>query len=392
MARADSQRAIGAVTRLLQEHLIRRGFTVTVGKPERAALIDSTAKLNLFLYETMFDGSLRNHQMSPGDRPSIWLALRYLITAFDDEEQSDSAAAHELLGRGLMALQELNFLGLDAALDNAVRLALEQNPEPLKLTFEESNPDLLSKLMQGSDETFRLSASLQVRPVLLLPSEPTQSSLLVGVDYSTTPATEIGVDGIGVAVSPTMGAALDRVEPLMFEPGEIVTLYGRDLHLAGLEAVLGDTALRVTGQWAERMTVEIEATAPGPAGAGRIVSGLGPSAGEHPLKLREARPGGRFRSSNLLTARLRPVVADGNLNGNDLVLNGQLLGGNADDVSVALFGDGVAVRVFETVVTRADQTRMRVVDAVAGTDPGAYLVIVTVNGVQARVSPQVVFA
>ena len=60
MALADSGRAIGAVTRLLREHLVRRGFAVSIGKPEDAADTNTTAKLNLFLYETTFDASLRN--------------------------------------------------------------------------------------------------------------------------------------------------------------------------------------------------------------------------------------------------------------------------------------------------------------------------------------------
>ena len=60
MALGDSGRAIGAVTKLLREHLIRRGFAVSVGKPEVAATTDTNAKLNLFLYETSVDASLRN--------------------------------------------------------------------------------------------------------------------------------------------------------------------------------------------------------------------------------------------------------------------------------------------------------------------------------------------
>jgi hypothetical protein len=58
MALADSGRAIGAVTRLLRDHLIRRGFEVSVGKPETATDLNTNAKLNLFLYETAFDPTL----------------------------------------------------------------------------------------------------------------------------------------------------------------------------------------------------------------------------------------------------------------------------------------------------------------------------------------------
>ena len=99
MALADSGRAIGAVTRLLREHLVRRGFAVSVGKPEEAADTNTNAKLNLFLYETTFDASLRNVSLHHR-QPPLWLSLKYLLTAFDDRESSDSADALELLSRG----------------------------------------------------------------------------------------------------------------------------------------------------------------------------------------------------------------------------------------------------------------------------------------------------
>lgn len=390
MARVDTQRAIGAVTMLLRDHLIRRGYAVSVGKPEQAAQTNAAAKLNLFLYETVFDGNLRNVGLDDESPPPLWLVLRYLLTAFDDDEQSDSPEAHELLGQGLTALHELNFLRLDSLVDDLVRRALEYNPEPLKITFDESTPDLISKLMQGSEETYRLSAALQVRPVLLLPRDLAPYSLLVGVDYSTDPPTEIGPDGIEIDVLPTLGARLNRVEPPVFEPGDTIILYGTDLHLGGLEALLEDEPLRVTGQWPDRMTVEVEALAPGPGGAGRIASGLGPSAGELPIRLREPRSGGRFRSSNLITGRMRPVVTDAQVNAGALEIDGVLLGGDADDVLVAVFAEGRVVRTFDQVTTQADQTRITLAGFAAAMGPGSYLVIARVNGQQARVSPLVV--
>lgn len=375
---------------LMRDHLIRRGFAVSVGKPERAAQTNANEKLNLFLYETVFDASLRNFQLDEESPAPLWMVLRYLLTAFDDEEESDSAEAHELLGRGLTALHELNFLRLDSVVTAPVRLALEHNPEPLKITFDESTPDLLSKLMQGADETYRLSAAVQVRPVMLLPADPPAYSLLVGVDYSTDPATEIGIDGIGVEALPTLGAQLDRVEPKVFEPADTITLYGTDLHLSGLEALIENEPLRVTGQWADRMTVEVESTAPGPGSAGRISSGLGPSAGERPIRLREARTGGRYRGSNIIIGRLRPVVTAAGMNGTTLEIDGVLLGGIEDEVIVALFADGAVVRSFDVVTTQTDQTQIAVPGVGTAAPPGSYLVIVRVNGQQARISPRVV--
>jgi hypothetical protein len=377
---------------LLRDHLNRRGFSVSVGKPEQASRVDSGPKLNLFLYEAVFDPSLRNHMLDADGPAPLWLVLRYLLTAFDEEELSDSSAAHELLGRGMVALHELNYLRVDAVAATSVQLALEHNPEPLKITFEDGTPDLLSKLMQGSDETYRMSGAVQVRPVMLMPSIPPDSSLLVGVDYSSEPPVEIGEEGIGVEVLPTLGASLERVAPASFEPGDTITLSGTDLHLGGLEAVLGDEPLRVTGQWPDRMTVEVESTRPGPGGAGRIASGLGPSAGELPLRVQQLRAGGRIRSSNLVTGRLRPVVETAALAGDDLVLTGQLLGADEDDVIVALFAEGTVVHSFDEATTQPDQHQLTVVDAADDVDAGVYRAIVKVNGVQARNAPQVVFA
>src|SRR5436309_981139 len=80
------------------------------------------------LYETAFDGHLRNHALRNGEQPPLWLVLKYLLTAFDKDNNSDNAAAHELLGQGISLLNEVNFL------------ALTGNPEPLKLTFDDTPP------------------------------------------------------------------------------------------------------------------------------------------------------------------------------------------------------------------------------------------------------------
>ena len=389
MARGDTHRAIGAVTSLLQDHLNRRAFNVTVGKPEDAADNDSTAKLNLFLYETSFDASMRNVSYEEGRPPPVWMVLRYLLTAFDDGELSDSAAAHELLGRGIMALNDLNYLRLDAAVALSVRQALEWNTEPLKITFEDSAPDLLSKLMQGSDESYRVSAALQVRPILMLPEEPDPSSLLVGVDYTQSPPVEVGLEGVQVSALPSLGPVLERIEPTAFEPGESGTVYGTDLHLSGLEAVLGGQVLRITSQQPDRLTVEFEGTPTDGGPQGPVAAGASLSAGEHGLSVQQALPSGRRRASNLLAAALRPVVSGAVMAGANLQLTGLLLGGADDDVVLTLLSDGVPVQSFEAVTTAADQQSLTVTN-VAAAGSGTYLALLRVNGQQARISPLVV--
>ena len=385
MSLADSGRAIGAVTRLVQDHLIRRGFEVSVGKPEDAADSNTNAKLNLFLYETGFDGGLRNVPLRPNEPEPLWLVLKYLLTAFDTNENSDTPDAHELLGRGLSALHELNFLALDALVAPGVRLALENNPEPLKLTFEETTADLISKIMQGTDERYRLSVAFQMRPVMIVPGSQPRHSLLVGVDYTTAPETIIGERGVNIDVEPTLGPALSRVEPTRFEAGAEIQIFGDDLNGANLEAVLGDTVLTITERRPDRLTVTAEGSPGTPIAAGTALS-----AGEHPLVVRRRLSPTRARSSNLVAARLLPTVSSAALVAGNLSLTGFLLGTDSDDIVVALYQDGRTVRLFDVVTPSVNQQTLDVPGVGAAVPSGTYRIVLLVNGQQAKASPAVV--
>lgn len=391
MAAADTSRAIGAVTRLVRDHLIRRGFLVSVGKPEAAAATNTDAKLNLFLYEVGFDPNLRNVELHSGDPPPLWLVLKYLLTAFDDGELSDSADAHELLGRGIAALHELSLLRLVAPAIPAVQAALQDNPETLKLTFDETSAELISTIMQGTDEKYRLSLAFQVRPVLIIPAAQTNSTLLVGIDYSTTPQTVIGESGVSIDVIPSMGPALDSVVPDAFEAGASVELFGNDLNGTDIEVVLGDQVLTIIERRADRLLVTVEGTPPAP-----IANGSTLSAGEQGLVVRRRLSATRFRSSNTQLTRLLPTVTSVALVGNDLRITGRLLGrgpaqANTDDVVVALFRDGRAAYLFDVVDNASTQNQLTVTNVTGvGLAAGSYLVIVKVNNQQARFSPSVV--
>jgi hypothetical protein len=384
MALSDSGGAIGAVTLLLQDHLIRRGFDVSIGKPEKAADSNNNAKLNLFLFETGFDPHLRNHSLRDGEPAPLWLVLRYLLTAFDAGEDSDSAAAHELLGRGISALNDLNFLALDGLVTSSVRRALENNPEPLKLTFDETTAELLSKIMQGSQERYRLSMAFQMRPVMIMTGVTPRPSLLVGVDYTPAPNTVIGQKGVDIDVRVSFGPQLDRIEPAAFEAGGQFEIHGDELGGADLEVVLGSVVLTI----ASRRPGVLIVTAEGSPGT-PIASGAAISAGERPLVVRRRLLATRTRSSNLLAARLLPTLSGATMSGEALVLTGSLLGNDADDVVVTLEQDGVAVRLFDVVATSSNQQTLTVA-AVAGAVPaGNYRVILRVNNQQARSSPTV---
>ena len=363
--------AIGAVTKLLQDHLLALTFDVTIGKPEEAAAKNGHAKLNLFLYEAGFDGYMRNYSLRDGEQPPLWMVLKYLLTAFDDGEKSDTIEAHELLGQGVAALQDANFL------------TLQGNLEPLKLTFDEATADLLSKIMQGTDERYRLSVAFQIRPVAIMTSAEPHASLLVGIDYTTSPETIIGKDAVGIDVLPSLGPRLSSVEPARFENGESIEIRGADLNGNDIEIVLGDAVLTIV----ERRPDSIVATVEGNPGT-PIADGTAISAGEHPLVARRRLSVIRIRSSNLLTARLLPTVTGANFVAGTLTINGRLLGTGHDDVVVAFYRDGRTVRLFDAVTPAANQQTLTVT-GITGVPPGQYRVILRVNNQQAKASPTV---
>jgi hypothetical protein len=397
MAIADTGRAIGKVTALLQSSLkslltSRYGLEieVSVGRPEPSKDAGAERRLNLFLYEAAFDGSLKNTPLDEGQQPPLWLVLKYLLTAFDDTGESDTAQAHEYLGEGVRALQELSLLPLTPSTDGA----LKDNPEALKITFGEISSDLLSKLMQGSDESYRFSLGFEVRPVMIATGEPPSYSLLVGVDYSRSPSEAIGDAGIHVDVFAGFGPRISELKPVSFEPGDTLTIMGTGLDVSGISARLGMATLEITGRKPDMLECKVDAA---------IEAGQVMSAGSHPVRVVQTLPSGRERPSDILAGRLLPVLKTATVTGPlpvpadnltspkwHIDLAGSLLGSDRDDVFVALLQGGKAVKIFDKFAEVTPQTSMRV--EIRGSDEvaaGRYRVILRVNGQQARNSPEV---
>lgn len=400
MALVDTGKAIGMVTQLLVDRLgDKTKLPITVGRPEPSTNGAST-RLNLFLYEAQFDPNLKNVSLDEGQVAPLWLVLKYIITAFDNGGNSDTTGAYENLGQGIRSLQELNFLSLRSTTNPDILKAIEDNPEPLKITFDEMPLDLLSKLMQGSDEKYRFSMGFQVRPVMIAPSQPPSYSLLVGVDYTASPLDLIGENGIRIPVIPSMGSSITEISPLKFEANSTVTIKGKDLHLSGLIVKLGQAELAVTSQQPNMLKCVVN---------GSIANGNIISAGSHTISVVQILPTGRRRSSNLVVGGLLPrlnTVATSNLLlttvtpaepvqkiFGDIDMSGVLLGGENDDIFVALYQEGKVIKLFDgpdKLTTTPDQSSLTLAipdkDAVL---PGLYRIILRVNGQQAKNSPEV---
>jgi hypothetical protein len=398
MALAKSVAAIGAVTDLLIQRLKERAspLDVTLGRPEPNG--GASARLNLFLYEVQFDASLKNVPLDEGQRPPLWLILKYLMTAFDDDgKATETISAYEHLGSGLRALQELSILSLAGVTTTTIVDPLNDNPEDLKITFDEAPPDLFAKIM-GAEDKYRLSVAFQVRPVMIAPGDLPSYSLLVGVDYTTGPPTVIGEAGIHIPVIPSLGATITEVSPTSFERGATVTLKGTDLHLANLSVNFGPVELPVTMQQPDQLQFVVRPD---------IATSAVISAGSLPISVSQLLPTGRRRASNLLIGNLRPTLTGTSFPPPGVTtfagtppppvgwkfatieVTGELLGkDNIDDFYLALYKDGSTFALLDTQDDQsppnAPQTvrrfQMTQFDAVP---PGEYLAIYRVNGQQA---------
>lgn len=367
MALSDSLDAIGAVTELLQTQLQAVSkIGVEVGRPG-AGGAQMGRRLNLFLYRVAFDPGLRNLPLDDGQQPPLWLVLHYLLTAYEDHE-SDTAKAHRVLGRGLSALQSMAVLHPAGS-----NLALAANPQALKITFDDADVELVSRLTQGGEERFRLSAAFQVRPVMVATAEPPDFAPLVKtVGFEALPP--------GPAVIPTLGGRLERVEPDVFAAGATLTLSGSDLD--GCEQV--------------RIGTQTFATVPAADGAKSVTvpAATTLSAGAYPVVLVRALDAAHRITSNALLVHMLPVVtgatpgprspaSDATRLVGTFTVQGNRLGGLADDVLVAVVGDRGTAWMLDVPGTAAQTSLAVTVDDAHALEAGRYAVIVRVNGEQA---------
>jgi len=406
MALADTSRAIGAVSAALKARIDTiSGINVSVGRPSET--VSGQPHLNLFLYEISFDPYLKNTPLNEGEKPPLWMVLKYLLTAFEAPEESDSEKAHEHMGAALRAVITDDLLKLDG-LTGPIIDALDPNPSPLHVSFDESPSDLVAKLMQGPDDKVRLSACFQVRPVMIASAAPGDYSLLVGIDYTKMPvAPDTFVSTpkpVGVDVIPSMGSFISEIEPTGFEVGETVAIRGTDLHLANLSVMLGPVELPVTMQQPDELRFHVD-----PA----IIAASGISAGSHPVTVVMTLPAtGKKRKSNTVIGNLVPtlntvaVSAPFNdppvgpptpVSRRQIDITGAALGNEGDDIILAFYKDG-DVRVMldgfvEGSGSLPDQTKRELkYDPTNAVPLGDYILILLVNGQRAPQSPAVTVA
>ncbi len=394
MSLAQTGLALGSVSRFLSGILTAALWNVppynpkiTVERPQADPGAGGALppRINLFLYEVEIDGAMRNIPFTPGRPRPLWLVLRYLVTAFDGSGESDTPESQDLLGMGMQVL-----LGVKDALPSQTAYpGLADNPEPLKLTFDQANSELLSRLMQGPDDKYRCSAAFQVRPVMIAePAPPVGGLRLVGVNYQL--GTIIGLAGVRNFVLPSLGPQLMGSQPETVAPGDTLTLLGQGLEAPGISVNFGPLRLTPNAQHAQALSV--------------VVQGLDPhtiSAGNTAVSIVQDLPGGPSLSSGVISVGLVPTISSMTIvtiahvsavNPNvfaTIAMTGTLLGAPGDYVEFALVRNGNVAVFLDTpdpaFVPPGDQSAQQfAMAATAAVPQGTYYAILRVNGQQCR--------
>jgi len=347
----------------------------------------TNARLNLFLYEIGIDAAMRNVSFTPGTPAPLWLVLRYLLTAFDLNGETDTSESHDVLGMGMQVL-----IGLNEALSGDLvnlQQSLENNPEPLKLSFDQATPDLLSQLMQGPDDKYRCSTAFQIRPVLVAKATAPGSGLqLVGVDYAT--GQTIGYAGVQTAVLPSMGPRVDNATPAMVEMGDTLSLIGNGLNAPGLTVNFGPAQLAVTMQQPTQLQTKVKPLDPTKISAGNVA-----------VSVTQTLPSLVVVSSSMVNVVLLPTIKSMTLGAlsafsvtnpnvyGTIGFTGVLLGTDRDYVEFALVQNGAAVVLLDAhdpaFTLPGDQSAQQfAIPRESAVPPGVYFAVLRVNGQQAK--------
>ncbi|WP_158892901.1 DUF4255 domain-containing protein [Amycolatopsis anabasis] len=138
--------------------------------------------VNLFLYQTEVDGSLRNEDALdrvPGETgdPPLPLVLRYLMTPYvRDGKDRD---AHRLLGLAVRALHEHTVLGRAELASNAPFSDVARQLDRIRITWQPLAEADIYSLWSAFQTPYRLSTAFEVRAVLIDSRRPPRTPVPV---------------------------------------------------------------------------------------------------------------------------------------------------------------------------------------------------------------------
>ncbi|UQX88107.1 Pvc16 family protein [Jatrophihabitans telluris] len=181
-------RAIEAVTETLRNLIdvgvkdVEAGAVAIARPPDRVADTNFDLQVNLFLYQTLLDPTLRNEPpvdagAGESGEPALPLVLRYLVTAISRD--GDDLGAHRMLGGALSALHDHPVLSRADLAAAAPYSNVSQQIDRVRITWQSLEEKDIYSLWSVFQTPYRLSASFEARVVLIDSAQPGHTPLPV---------------------------------------------------------------------------------------------------------------------------------------------------------------------------------------------------------------------
>jgi hypothetical protein len=271
-------RAIEAVTETMRSIVDAGVKRVSAGAraiaaPPHEVAASQEERVNVFLYRTEVDGSLRNTDppaTTPGEvgQPELPLVLHYLLTPYAPD--GNDLVAHRLLGGALQSLHSHERLTERDLADLAPFSDVSRQWEQVRVNWQPLDDKDMYSLWSVFQAPYRISAAFEVRVVQI-------ESRVRGL--APLPVLRRGSDGQGASVAAAVDLAeLTEVAPVLGQPaaltGEPVTIHGHGLDADTVVAILAHpflaTPLQVNPDQATASAVRFSIPATMPAGLGSV--------------------------------------------------------------------------------------------------------------------------
>lgn len=231
--------AIAAVTATLRTLLVTATnaaathTTISTAPPDRAR--KTGKQLNLFLYHLGPSAAWSNRELPDQVRrnetgpPPLALTLRYLLSAYGDEDDGESD--HQVLGIGMQALHDHPLL-LPDEIQKALKDAdLARQIERVRITLLPLSVEEMTKLWSSFHTAYRISAAYEVSVVLIDSLRPAKAPLpvLARSAGDTGPAVQADL----LPPYPHLASLELPAKRSSVEPGETIKLLGHHLFSAG---------------------------------------------------------------------------------------------------------------------------------------------------------------
>ncbi|MFW9878034.1 MAG: Pvc16 family protein, partial [Candidatus Thorarchaeota archaeon] len=212
----DTYKAIAAITAIIHKKL-SPPLKIQVGAPRS----NKDKDMHLFLYETIFDGHLKNYSYNADpkfkqyllheEKPSlVWLVLKYLLIASDEDNPiASNYQTYSDMGYAIRKLHDNSFLEIPD--EDWIKEALSPRFEKLKVTFDEIPHDVISKILGDITSRYQFTISFQIRPVMIASGKVPISGYRVGIDSNNQIREDKGI---------VISSSLDKPVSIHFEEDE----------------------------------------------------------------------------------------------------------------------------------------------------------------------------